>query len=124
MDPTGESAEVVLDCDHGRALGCATFCCRLIVRLMKHERRPSADGTVKSCVDKGPDGLCVHIDRTNHRCTIWEQRPEVCRGFDCNHSPLLPVALREGFSSLVQLATGHERVNVGPRLETVPRRSR
>jgi len=124
MERAVESAEIVLDCEHGRALGCATFCCRLIVRLLPRERRKAADGVEKNCVDKAPDGLCVHLDRANHRCTIWHERPAACRDFDCNRSRLLPVVLREGFSSLVQLVTGHERMNVELRPETVPRRGR
>jgi len=29
------------------------------------------------------DGYCVHLDRESYRCTVWEQRPVPCRGFDC-----------------------------------------
>jgi len=31
----------------------------------------------------GADGYCVHPDRENYRCTVWEQRPVPCPGFDC-----------------------------------------
>lgn len=28
------------------------------------------------------DGLCAALDRDTHRCTIYAQRPRVCRDFD------------------------------------------
>ena len=31
----------------------------------------------------GAVGYCVHQDRESYRCTVWEQRPVPCRGFDC-----------------------------------------
>jgi Fe-S-cluster containining protein len=29
------------------------------------------------------DGQCSHLDRKTHGCTIYQQRPAACRGFDC-----------------------------------------
>lgn len=95
----------LIDCDAGRQLGCNTFCCRLIVRYDEDERPPSVDGsTPKGCVDKAPDGLCVHLDRATQRCSIWEARPRVCREYTCNSDYLLQVALRLGVSNIVQLS--------------------
>lgn len=96
---------VVLDCDEGRRCGCATFCCRLIVRYgPEDEPVYDAEGRRKSCVDKDLEtGLCVHLEPASFRCRIWDQRPRVCRDFDCNQSELLPIVLREGFVSLTQL---------------------
>jgi hypothetical protein len=98
-------AETVLDCEAGRAMGCASFCCRLIVRLRPGEREPRAsDGVHKSCVDKEPEsGLCVWFDTPSGHCKVWNERPGICREYDCNDDPLLQVVLREGFSSLVAL---------------------
>lgn len=97
--------ESIIDCEIGRQLGCNTFCCRLIVRYYEDERPPSVDGsTPKSCVDKAPDGLCVHLDRGTQRCTTWETRPRVCREYDCNSDYLLQVALRVGVNNIVQLS--------------------
>ncbi|MCD4842321.1 MAG: hypothetical protein K8R08_10025 [Methanosarcinales archaeon] len=28
----------------------------------------------------------MHLDRENYRCTVWEQRPVPCQGFDCGNS--------------------------------------
>jgi hypothetical protein len=94
-----------VDCDKGRAMGCHTFCCRLIVRLAPGELEPSgeyADG--KRCVDKDPtSGWCIHLDCQTSRCRVWAQRPVVCREYDCNHDPLLPIVLSTGIVNLAQL---------------------
>jgi len=91
----------IIDCDAGRRLGCNTFCCRLIVRFYEDERPPSEDGsTPKGCVDKAPDGLCIHLDGETHRCSIWEKRPRVCREYSCNNDYLLQVAVRVGVKTL------------------------
>lgn len=95
----------LIDCEVGRRLGCRTFCCRLLVRLDEDEREPAANGAIaKGFVDKGPDGLCVHLDRSTHRCGIWEKRPRICREYDCNHDYLLQAAIRLGVTNIVQLS--------------------
>ena len=95
----------IIDCELGRRLGCRTFCCRLLVRYYEDERPPSPDGsTPKGCVDKAPDGLCIHLDRTTERCSIWASRPRVCREYDCNSDYLLQVAVRRGVTNIVQLS--------------------
>lgn len=103
----------IVDCEAGRTMGCRTFCCRLLVRLQSHEREP---GSPKSCVDKSPDGLCLHLERATFRCAVWENAPAICRAYDCSTDPLLQIVLREGFTSLVQLVTS--RLNV-PRDEWI-----
>ena len=98
-------AESIVDCEIGRKLGCATYCCRLLVRLDENERQPSADGSVaKSCIDKAPDGLCIQLDRETQRCNIWEKRPRVCREYTCNGDPMLVAAIRMGVKNIVQLS--------------------
>lgn len=100
---------VLIDCDAGRALGCESFCCRLIVRLAPGERDPGQPNANKSCVDKDPTtGLCVHHDAGTGRCGIWGQRPAVCRAYECNSDPLLRRVLKEGFRSLTRLVTASE----------------
>ena len=102
---THDEGEVILDCDAGRRMGCHSFCCRLVVRLRPGERAPNtAVDTFKSCVDKDPrSGLCVHFDTESARCLAWEERPFVCREYDCNKEPLLQIVLRDGFTSLTAL---------------------
>lgn len=96
-----------LDCEEGRRLGCATFCCSLIVRLASGERDPGApERTGKRCVDKHPDtGRCVYMDPASGLCAVYAQRPEVCRSYDCRTDPLLPVVFEEGFRSLAAVVT-------------------
>ena len=107
----------VVDCEEGRRLGCHTFCCRLLVRLQAHEREP---GSMKSCVDKAPDGLCLHLDRVSFRCGIWARAPAICAAYDCGTDPLLQVVLREGFTSLVKLVTSRLRVPRGEWIRIPP----
>ena len=103
----------IIDCEMGRRLGCGTFCCRLVVRYYPEERPPSADGsTPKGCVDKSPDGFCVHLDRGTQRCGIWDRRPRVCREYDCNSDYLLQVAVRNGVRNIVQLSRDALRTHI------------
>ena len=94
-----------VDCDEGRRLGCQTYCCRMIVRLDPSERVPNVDGLPeKSCVDKTEDGYCVNFDRETNYCAIWENRPRVCREYDCNSDIMLQAALRVHWRNIVELA--------------------
>lgn len=108
-------ADSLIDCDEGRRLGCRTFCCRLLVRLDEDEREPAVDGRpAKGFVDKGADGLCVHLDRVSHRCGIWEKRPRICREYDCNHDYLLQAAIRVGVKDIVQLSRDSLALHLAP----------
>jgi len=102
----GSEEQLVLDCAAGRRMGCATYCCRLIVRLGPNEQDPLDPRREKSCVDKDrTTGLCIHLDPERELCRIWEQRPQACREFDCNQDYRLQVVLERGYSNLVQLST-------------------
>jgi len=93
-----------IDCEQGRRLGCQVFCCRLLVRLEPEERPPPENGLAqKGYMDKDPDGYCIHFDRERKICRIWEQRPKICRAYNCNRDPLLQVALRYPFRNLADL---------------------
>lgn len=120
-----ETSDVCLDCDEGRRLGCATFCCRLIVRLTEAERERGVPGVERgmNCVPKAPEGFCIHLDRTTSQCRIWSERPRVCREYDCNQDALLTVVLKSGFRSLVQLALEAARSTSMPSFR-VPSRGR
>jgi len=103
---TEQSETVYVDCEAGRRMGCATFCCRLLVRLKPHERE-EANGpgiVAKGFVDKDGEGLCVHLNRQTWACEIWEQRPEICREYDCNSDFMLQIVLREGFTNIADVA--------------------
>lgn len=51
---------VNVDYVKGRAKGCQTYCCRLLVRLEPDERKP---GISKSFMAKGADGYCANLNR-------------------------------------------------------------
>jgi len=93
-----------VDCCKGRELGCQTYCCRLLVRLDPDERGESKDGLpAPGFVEKAADGYCINFDRDSNLCAIWHNRPRVCREYSCNSDFLLQVALRETFTSMVDL---------------------
>ncbi len=93
-----------VDCCQGRKVGCQTYCCRLLVRLEPEEREESKNGLpAPGFIDKADDGYCVHLDRESYLCAIWNDRPKVCREYSCNTDDLLQVALREPFTSVVDL---------------------
>lgn len=102
---TTGNRRVTLDCDKGRALGCDSFCCSLIVRLRDGEQDPTdSSGKRKSCIDKDPEtGRCIHQEPASGLCRIWDRRPLVCREYDCNRDRSLQIVLRRGFRSLMQL---------------------
>lgn len=94
----------LVDCEAGRRMGCATFCCRMLVRLQPEEMEECEGGIKKGFVDKDPEGYCVHIDRKTGKCNNWENRPKVCREYECNSDFLLQVVIREGFINIAELA--------------------
>ncbi|GMR21314.1 MAG: hypothetical protein BMS9Abin36_1914 [Gammaproteobacteria bacterium] len=103
-----------VDCDAGRYAGCGSYCCRLLVRLDPDEQVPNEiEGLPpKGYVDKDEKGYCVNFNRKTHHCNIWATRPRVCREYSCNPDPLLQIALREGFVSVVQLARRAVELNI------------
>ena len=86
-------------------MGCQTFCCRLLVRLKPEEMAKDKNGLpAKRFIDKGTQGLCIHMDQTTLRCVNWENRPITCREYNCNDDFMLQVVLREGFTNIADLA--------------------
>lgn len=66
---------------------CKATCCHLPFALSKQDVR---EGVVRwdleqpYLIDHGEDGCCSHLDHYSASCTIYEQRPVPCRGFDCS----------------------------------------
>ena len=64
---------------------CDAVCCRLTVVLMAEDDVPprfttrNAHGVEVMARDE--DGWCVAIDQARMRCSIYEQRPAICRKF-------------------------------------------
>lgn len=95
----------LVDCEEGRRMGCATFCCRMMVRLQPDEMEKGDSTTpAKGFVDKDPEGYCIHIDRKTGHCENWKNRPKVCREYECNSDFMLQVVIREGFKNIADLA--------------------
>jgi len=65
---------------------CKAACCRLPFALSKHDVQ---EGVVKWELGqpymnaRDEDGYCTHLDRTTHQCSVYNQRPIPCRGYDC-----------------------------------------
>ena len=82
---TLDAEQTPIDCDARLSL-CHAACCRLGVPLT---RQDVDEGIVQWDRDRPylnqrqPDGYCVHCDGHSRRCTIYEQRPGLCRTYDC-----------------------------------------
>jgi len=79
--------EAKVDCEN-RIEFCHAACCRLRFALSKQD---VYEGVVKwelgkpYLIAQGKDGYCTHFERGTCRCTIREQRPVPCRGYDCSN---------------------------------------
>ncbi|NYH91239.1 YkgJ family cysteine cluster protein [Actinopolymorpha rutila] len=65
---------------------CRAVCCRLNFALSAAEVE---SGTLKwdlgrpYQIRQDATGTCVHIDPENHGCSVYADRPGVCRGYSC-----------------------------------------
>jgi hypothetical protein len=81
----GRSLNVEIDCENRLHL-CQAACCRLRFALTV---RDVERGNVKwnlgqpYMIRQGSDGYCHHLDREARHCGIYEDRPFVCRAYDC-----------------------------------------
>lgn len=77
------SAEV--DCAN-RVHLCKAACCRLPLALSKEDVQ---EGVVRwdlgrpYMIAHGKAGYCVHLDQKGLCCSVYDQRPIPCRGYDC-----------------------------------------
>ena len=73
VDPT-------VSCSH-----CDAVCCRLTVVVMPEDDVPEhlVDRTSQglNVMARGEDGWCVAVDPLRMHCTIYDQRPGICRKF-------------------------------------------
>src|SRR5437588_758017 len=76
---------VQIDCENRLSL-CRGACCRLSFALTVQDLE---EGAVKwelgrpYMVRRDADGYCHHLEREQKRCGVYEQRPIVCRSYDC-----------------------------------------
>lgn len=74
-----------IDCENRIHL-CKAACCRLGFALSKQDIE---EGIVKWDLSRpymnrrDRDGYCIHLERGNCRCGIYQNRPVPCRGYDC-----------------------------------------
>jgi Fe-S-cluster containining protein len=66
--------------------GCEAACCRLQVLLIgdngvpqEMSERSSWGGEV---MRRGDDGWCAALDRDTMLCTLYAQRPQICRDYE------------------------------------------
>lgn len=84
-DKYGQRNSVEIDCDERIPL-CRGACCRLKFALTVQDLE---EGKVKwdlghpYMIRHGDDGYCFHNERATHHCTVYENRPIVCRSYDC-----------------------------------------
>jgi Fe-S-cluster containining protein len=84
--------------------GCGQ-CCHLVVELIAGVDRVPEEYVVEHdgvrCMDQHGDGACVALHAETRLCTIYDQRPQVCRDFARGSDlcrkilrlPALPVAV-------------------------------
>ena len=76
---------VEIDCQN-RVHLCKAACCRMSFALSQQDVE---EGVVKwdlgrpYLIAQDADGYCRHLDRKSSCCTIRDQRPLPCRGYDC-----------------------------------------
>jgi Fe-S-cluster containining protein len=65
--------------------GCGK-CCHLLVELASGDDRVPAHLVVEHagvrCMDQQGDGACMALHEVTRLCTIYEDRPQVCRDFE------------------------------------------
>ena len=84
-DKYAPAENIEIDC-HNRLHLCQARCCTFAFYLTKQDLDEGVarwDYGNPYWIRQGDDGYCVHADPTTRRCTIWAQRPHVCRRYDC-----------------------------------------
>lgn len=79
-------SDVVIDCESRYPI-CKGACCKLWFALSVQDLD---EGIVKwnysrpYGIAQGSDGRCVHQDRVSRKCTVYANRPHICRTYDCS----------------------------------------
>jgi hypothetical protein len=79
--------EAKIDCENLVHL-CHAACCRLRFALSKQD---VYEGVIRwelgqpYLIAHDKDGYCTHLDRATCECTVRENRPVPCRGYDCRN---------------------------------------
>ncbi|MCP4599003.1 MAG: YkgJ family cysteine cluster protein [Proteobacteria bacterium] len=84
-DNHNEGERVAVDCE-SRYAQCKGSCCKLWFSL---SRQDLDEGVVKwkysqpYAIAQNEEGYCVHQDEKDHKCTVYEHRPYICRTYSC-----------------------------------------
>jgi Fe-S-cluster containining protein len=87
QDKRSYEGQVAINCSDRLPL-CQAACCRLQFALTAQDLE---EGTVKwdlarpYMIRRSADGYCHHLDRCTKGCSIYDDRPIVCRGYDCRN---------------------------------------
>lgn len=84
IDPPDPAPEAIINCAE-RVHLCKAVCCKLNFALTPAEVRSgkvSWDRRFPYLIAHGEDGYCAHLNSSSG-CTIFEDRPALCRRFDC-----------------------------------------
>jgi Fe-S-cluster containining protein len=76
----------VIDCEARYPL-CHGSCCKLWFSLSVQdldEGRVKWNYAQPYSIAQGADGRCVHQERATFHCGVYENRPHVCRTYDCS----------------------------------------
>jgi len=78
--------ETAIDCEKRLPI-CRAACCTLAFALSLQDVREGIRWSLgKPFMNvREEDGYCVNLERDTHRCRIYEQRPAVCRQYDCRN---------------------------------------
>jgi len=124
-DATPEQSTVILDCD-SRYKQCGGACCRLYdVFLTNDEVRSGKyrwDLAVPYRLERQADGSCTYLDLETLKCTIWDDRPHVCRGYSCvpDENIWVDFERRIGTGAVRHLSMGAPAFIAGPMKPPVP----
>ncbi len=96
--------EACVDCLSRQPI-CKAICCKFPFALSKQDVE---EGIIRwdfgrpYLIGHDDDGYCVHLDREKFQCTVRDQRPVPCRGFDCSNNEKWKVWLDFGNKILNQ----------------------
>jgi len=79
------AGEATIDCEN-RVQFCKAACCRLPFALSKQDINEGVvrwDLSQPYMIARDRQGYCTHLDQNSCRCTVRNQRPVPCRGYDC-----------------------------------------
>jgi hypothetical protein len=86
-----DDSENAVAFSHGERLSvCRAVCCSFIFALTKEEVQKGLirwDSQRPYFVHIDKDGYCHHLNRETFICTIWDERPQRCRKYDCRKDP-------------------------------------